>query len=116
MNGSDLNGEVSCADMRAMERLLAYRAPLDGAAFAQQVVARAVHAKRRRFGILGGAVLLSAGGVIALKPTRFDFVPELHDVWHAVAATGAAFPLGALGAVCLAVVVVLGVSRTVDGI
>lgn len=116
MSGFELNDDVAGEDNLALERLLAYQKPLDGAAFAQQVVARALRAKQRRFGILGGAVLLSAVSAFALKPARFDFMPELHGVWNAVAATGAAFPLGALGAVCLAVVVVLGISRTVDGI
>jgi hypothetical protein len=100
-----------------LENLLSYKSQLDGKAFHANVMARIEQRSRQRRWVLGGAAILAAIAVIAVKPEEFSFPSTLHlPLENLGAIAAAASPHGSLMAIMLACVFIFGVTKTVDSI
>lgn len=98
-----------------LESLLTYDSPLEGEAFTQQVMSRAVRRSQRGW-VLAGSALCSVAVAMAIKPDRFTFVSQLHPPLHLLSDMAAAVPAGGMVALLLVAALVVGASKTADSI
>ncbi|WP_250464914.1 hypothetical protein [Microbulbifer litoralis] len=100
----------------SLEQLLSYKRHLEGDAFTRNVLDDAFRRRNLRRWVLLGTTLSATATTIAVKPDKFTFLSNLQLPLRGVGEAVTALPIGGLMAMLLVSLLVMGMSKTINGI